>query len=105
MTDFQKTALDRREAAEKVKSEAAQLKRFFHKRSEDMADFDSPFDALALLAEVLGSDEEMLFLDIGTLVKRYPDVTYDQVGFAIIKSAKPLLRLRFAIWQKTSTFL
>jgi hypothetical protein len=30
-------------------------------------------------AEVLGSDEEMLFLDIGTLVKRYPDVTYDQV--------------------------
>jgi hypothetical protein len=44
-----------------------------------MADFDSPFDALALLAEVLGSDEEMLFLDIGTLVKRYPDVTFDQV--------------------------
>jgi hypothetical protein len=45
-----------------------------------MADFDSPFDALALLAEVLASDEEMLYLDIGTLVKRYPDVTYEQVG-------------------------
>jgi len=44
-----------------------------------MADFDSPFDALALIAEVLGSDEEMLFLDIGTLVKRYPDVTSEQV--------------------------
>jgi hypothetical protein len=45
-----------------------------------MADFDSPFDAIALLSEVLASDEEMLFLDIGTLVKRYPDVTYEQVS-------------------------
>ncbi len=52
---------------------------FSIKVAGEMADFDSPFDALALLAEVLGSDEEMLFLDIGTLVKRYPDVTFDQV--------------------------
>ena len=76
---FQKTSTDRRDAAEKIKTEASQLKRFFHKVAGDMADFDSPFDALALIAEVLGSDEEMLFLDIGTLVKRSPDVTSEQV--------------------------
>ncbi len=44
-----------------------------------MADFDSPFDALAVLAEVLRGDEEMLSLDIGNLVKRYPDVTHEQL--------------------------
>ena len=70
---------DRQAAARKIKAEAEQLKRFFHKVAGDMADFDSPFDALALLAEVLGTDEEMLALDIGTLVKRYSDVTHDQV--------------------------
>ena len=80
---LQKSLSDRREAAEKIKAEAAQLKRFFHKVAGEMADFDSPFDALALLAEVLASDEEMLYLDIGTLVKRYPDVTYEQVGLNV----------------------
>ena len=44
-----------------------------------MADFDSPFDALSLLSEVLRGDEEMLSLDIGNLVKRYPDVTHEQL--------------------------
>ena len=77
---MQKSLVDRREASEKIKGEAAQLKRFFHKVAGDMADFDSPFDALSLLSEVLASDEDMLYLDIGTLVKRYPDVTHDQVS-------------------------
>ena len=35
----------------------------------ESVDFDSPFDAVSALAEVLNSDSEMLFLDIGTLVK------------------------------------
>ena len=65
---------DRRKAAEKIKAEAAQLKRFFRKIAEEhdfleSVDFDSPFDAVSALAEVLNSDSEMLFLDIGTLVK------------------------------------
>ena len=65
---------DRRKAADKMKAEAAQLKRFFRKIAEEhdfleSVDFDSPFDALSALAEVLNSDSEMLFLDIGTLVK------------------------------------
>ena len=43
---------DRRKAAEKIMNEARQLKTFFRKTAGDMADFDSPFDALSLLAEV-----------------------------------------------------
>ena len=72
-SSFESSA-DRRKAGEKIKAEAAQLKRFFRKISEEhdfleSVDFDSPFDALSALAEVLCSDSEMLFLDIGTLVK------------------------------------
>lgn len=55
-----------------------------------MADFDSPFDALALLAEVLISDEDMLFLDIGTLVKRYPDITNEQVAVFLLNGFSPI---------------
>ncbi len=44
-----------------------------------MADFDSPFDAVSVLAEVLRGDQEMMSLDIGNLVKRYPDVTHEQL--------------------------
>ncbi|TRY62619.1 hypothetical protein TCAL_00416 [Tigriopus californicus] len=73
------TSRDRQNAAEKIKNEAIQLKTFFRNVAGDMADFDSPFDALSLLAEVLKSDEELLSLDIGTLVKRYSDITHDQL--------------------------
>jgi hypothetical protein len=45
-----------------------------------MEDYDSPFDTVALLAEVLAADLEMMSLDLGTLTQRYPDVTYDQVS-------------------------
>ena len=45
------TAEDRRKAADKIKNEAMQIKRFFRKVAGDMADFDSPFDALALLVK------------------------------------------------------
>ena len=65
--------------AKKVSSEAKQLQRFFHKVAGDLADFDSPFKAIEALAEVLGCDKEMLALDIGTLVKKYPDVSHDQL--------------------------
>lgn len=50
----------------------------------DSVDFDSPFDALSTLAEVLSSDSEMLFLDIGTLVKRYPDVSQEQLFLLLL---------------------
>ena len=44
-----------------------------------MADFDSPFDTVSTLAEVLSSDDEMLSLELGTLCKRYPDVSHEQI--------------------------
>ena len=47
-----------------IKVEAMQIKRFFRNVAGDMADFDSPFDALALLAEVLKSDEDFLSLEV-----------------------------------------
>lgn len=69
----------RTSVAKKVAGEAKQLQRFFHKVAGDLADFDSPFKAIEALAEVLGCDDEMLALDIGTLVKKYPDVSQDQL--------------------------
>ena len=44
-----------------------------------MADFDSPFETLAILAEVVSSDDEMLSLELGTLCQRYPDVSHEQI--------------------------
>ena len=44
-----------------------------------MADFDSPFDTVSTLAEVLSSDDEMLSLELGTLCKKYPDVSHEQI--------------------------
>jgi len=70
---------ERRSAADKVKKEAAQAKSFFKDVAGEMADFDSPFDTVSTLAEVLGSDEEMLSLELGTLCKRYPDVSHEQI--------------------------
>jgi len=54
------TSEDRRKAADKIIEEAKQLKRFFRRVAGDMADFDSPFDALSLLAEVI----TMIFIKI-----------------------------------------
>jgi len=70
---------ERKTAAAKIKSEAVHCKSFFKDVAGDMADFDSPFDTLATLAEVLASDEEMLSLELGTVCKRYPDVSHEQI--------------------------
>jgi len=70
---------ERRSAASKIKREAAQAKSFFKDVAGEMADFDSPFDTVSTLAEVLASDEEMLSLELGTLCKRYPDVSHEQI--------------------------
>jgi len=70
---------ERKAAATKIKTEAMQCKSFFKDVAGDMADFDSPFDTVATLAEVLSSDDEMLSLELGTLCKRYPDVSHEQI--------------------------
>ena len=43
---------ERRAAASKINKEAAQCKSFFKDVAGEMADFDSPFDTVATLAEV-----------------------------------------------------
>merc|ERR1712059_248471 len=53
---------ERKAAAPKIKTEAMQCKSFFKDVAGDMADFDSPFDTVATLAEVLSSDDEILCL-------------------------------------------
>lgn len=63
--------------AKNVDREAQQLKRFF--RSVGGSDFDSPFEAISDLVKVLDCDTDMVSLMIGTLVKKYPDVTHDQL--------------------------
>jgi len=70
---------ERKSAATKIRTEAAQCKSFFKDVAGDMADFDSPFDTVSTLAEVLSSDDEMLSLELGTLCKRYPDVSHEQI--------------------------
>eukprot|EP00096_Caligus_rogercresseyi_P011855 TRINITY_DN480_c0_g1_i1.p1 TRINITY_DN480_c0_g1~~TRINITY_DN480_c0_g1_i1.p1 ORF type:complete len:718 (-),score=192.62 TRINITY_DN480_c0_g1_i1:66-2219(-) len=70
---------DRRGAADKIIEEAKKAKDLFNKVAEDIANYDSPFDALALLAEVFKCDAELLSLELGTFVKKYPDVTFEQL--------------------------
>ena len=70
---------ERKSAAVKIRTEADQCKSFFKDVAGDMGDFDSPFDTVAMLAEVLSSDDEMLSLELGTLCKRYPDVSHEQI--------------------------
>ena len=70
---------ERQTASSKVKREAAQAKSFFKDVAGEMADFDSPFDTVSILAEVLASDDEMLSLELGTLCKKYPDVSHEQI--------------------------
>ena len=74
----------RADVAKKISREAEQLLVFFRKVGGDAADFDSPFKAIGAptgsLAEVLGqTDVDMLALDIGSLVKKYPDLSQDQL--------------------------
>jgi len=70
---------ERRVAASKIKKEAMTCKTFFKEIAGEMADYDSPFDTLATLAEVLSSDDEMISLELGTVCKRYPDVSHEQI--------------------------
>jgi len=70
---------ERKTAAVKIKKEAMNIKTFFKEVAGGMADYDSPFDTLATLAEVLGSDDEMISLELGTVCKRYPDVSHEQI--------------------------
>lgn len=75
-----KTYEERRDAAIKIMGEAEQVKEFFVRLAPKVAKFDSPFDIINTLAEVLKSeDPEILSLDLHGLVDKYPDVTQDHL--------------------------
>jgi exocyst complex component 3 len=75
-----KTYEERRDAAVKVMGEAEQVKEFFVRLAPKVAKFDSPFEIINTLAEVLKSeDPEILSLDLHGLVDKYPDVTQDHL--------------------------
>ena len=66
--------------AKKVARESEQLQGFFRSVAGEKADFDSPFNALGSLTEVLGQSEVgMLILDVESLVEKYPDLSKDQL--------------------------
>ena len=66
--------------ATQIARESEQLQCFFRSVAGDKADFDSPFNALGSLAEVLGQSEVgMLILDVESLVRKYPDLSRDQL--------------------------
>lgn len=75
-----KTYEERRDAAIKIMSETEQVKEFFVRLAPKVAKFDSPFEIINTLAEVLKSeDPEILSLDLHGLVDKYPDVTQDHL--------------------------
>lgn len=75
-----KTYEERRDAAVKIMAEAEQVKEFFVRLAPKVAKFDSPFEIINTLAEVLKSeDPEILSLDLHGLVDKYPDVTQDHL--------------------------
>ena len=70
--------------AKKVARESEQLKGFFRSIAGDKADFESTFNAIGgsmgSLAGVLGQSEVgMLILDLESLVRKYPDLSKDQL--------------------------
>ncbi|CAG2066189.1 unnamed protein product [Timema podura] len=75
-----KTYEERKEAALKILKESAQIKAFFTRIAPKVAKFDSPFEIINALAEVLKcEDAEMLSLDLHNLIDKYPDVTQDHL--------------------------
>ena len=75
---------ERAKMGKRIARESEQLQDFFRSVAGDTADFDSPFKAIGgpmgCLAEVIGQSEvDMLILDVGSLVKKYPDISKNQL--------------------------
>lgn len=64
----------------KIIEEADELKSFFVRIAPKVGNFDSPFEIIKKLAEILKcEDSEMLSLDLHSLVEKYPDMTEDHL--------------------------
>lgn len=101
----------RADVAKKISREAEQLLVFFRKVGGDAADFDSPFKAIGAptgsLAQVLGqTDADFLALDVGSLVKKYPDLSQDQL-LCLLNMRGDLVRIFYSLffsYRKIRTF-
>ncbi|XP_012139936.1 exocyst complex component Sec6 isoform X2 [Megachile rotundata] len=64
----------------KIMTEADKLKNFFDRIAPKIGNFNSPFEIIKRLAEVLRcEDSEILSLDLHSLVEKYPDMTEDHL--------------------------
>ncbi|XP_035743046.1 exocyst complex component 3-like isoform X1 [Vespa mandarinia] len=64
----------------KIITEADKLKNFFVKIAPKVGNYNSPFEIIKRLAEVLRcEDSEILSLDLHSLVEKYPDMTEDHL--------------------------
>ncbi|XP_046736896.1 exocyst complex component 3 [Diprion similis] len=64
----------------KIMTEADKIKNFFVRIAPKVGNFDSPFEVIKRLAEVLRcEDSEILSLDLHSLVEKYPDMTEDHL--------------------------
>lgn len=71
---------ERREAAKKMIREAGQIATLFAPRNRESRPIeDAPQEAISSLAEVVKSDLEMVSLELHGFIKKYPDVTQDQL--------------------------
>lgn len=62
----------------KIIMEADKLKNFFTRIAPKVGNYNSPFEIIKRLAEVLRcEDSEILSLDLHSLVEKYPDITED----------------------------
>ena len=77
----------RKSAAVRIKTKVAQCKSFFKDVAGDIVDFDT----VAMIAEVLSFDDVMLSLELGTLCKRYPDMSHEQI-FSLLPPREDLAK-------------
>ncbi|KAM0733533.1 Exocyst complex component 3 [Formica fusca] len=64
----------------KIMTEADKLKNFFDRIAPKIGNFNSPFEIIKRLAEVLRcEDAEILSLDLHSLIEKYPDMTEDHL--------------------------
>lgn len=77
-----RSAEERKEGAEKMVREAEQLRFLFRKLASGFGeDADGHCDTIVAVAEVIKlTDPSLLYLEVSTLVSKYPDIRDDHIG-------------------------
>ncbi|XP_006745229.2 exocyst complex component 3-like [Leptonychotes weddellii] len=77
-----RSAEERKEGAERMVREAAQLRLLFRKLASGFGeDADGHCDTIVAIAEVIKlTDPSLLYLEVSTLVSKYPDIRDEHIG-------------------------